>query len=166
MVTALRPLSAPSPGTRVPGDTDPASIPQAPTQALSPHPSPSEGPGRVSEERPRTAAFRPLSCAYPPCPGHLPGRGGRRALPELAPPVQPRRGQRAQRGCHARASRGGRGGARCAGTVARLRLGMLQRRAAPRDGAAGRRARGSRHRAGRELTLHTAICKGSRVNSE
>ena len=35
-----------------------------------------------------------------PGPGHLPERSGRRALPVLAPPVEPRRGERAQPGCH------------------------------------------------------------------
>lgn len=80
-----------------------------PSQALPPRPGlraagrppPSEGPGRVSEERPAAAAFRPLSPAPLPCPpGHLPWRRGRRALPVLAPPVQPRRGERAQPGGH------------------------------------------------------------------
>lgn len=33
-------------------------------------------------------------------PGHLPGRGGWRALAVLAPLVQPRRGERAQPGGH------------------------------------------------------------------
>lgn len=61
---------------------------------------PSEGPSRVSEERPAATAFRPLSLPTPPSPGHLPQRGGRRALPVLAPPVEPRRGERAQPGCH------------------------------------------------------------------
>lgn len=60
----------------------------------------SEGPaGFPREGLPSRGSFPAIVPATCPAPGHLP-RCRRRALPVLAPPVQPRRGQRTQPGRH------------------------------------------------------------------
>lgn len=111
-----------------------------PTQELCgrpgwPGPSPSEGSGRVSEERPAAAASGHCPAPPRPAPGHLPGDGRRRALPVLAPPVQPRRGERTQPGGHGVVE------GRPAGGPRPRRAEAAERRAATgarlRDGAAG-----------------------------
>lgn len=70
----------------------------------------------------------PAIVAQPPrpAPGHLPGRDRRRALPVLAPPVQPRRGERAQPGRHGAGSSRRRGsplGPRATGPAGRCGSG-------------------------------------------
>lgn len=93
------------------------------------------------------------------CPCHLPGRGGRQTLAVLAPPVQPRGGERAQRDGHGSSSwRCGRHWYRGLGPQPRGADAAEAAALARHHKEAGVQGCLSPHPS--VLTLHTAVSKG------